>query len=353
MSFSPPLVSVIIYNHNYGTYLAECFQSVIDQTYENIEILFTDNASTDESWEIALDFCRLHPEKMSISRHRKNIGSSANFRHWHSQLNGNYYIGLCSDDVLEKHCVERCVNAMEANLDSAFTVFARSIIDERSTNMAELPFLNRDCILDPPGLALLYMMTGLNPTNSQVLYRSSKSPHSVVVPLYEEGQFRTLFRTRVQDFLLALEHPVIFLADPLVQHRVHKKNHARFAEQHMLDVMGQYSLNFEFREHVEILKPEWLDRFDEQLALATEKHARTAVRYAARFLIAGDELLAARYLHLARSLDMSVSNDVEFEVVSNSLTFGSKDSLGEIEGIPNLIRRQQSYEPPEPWRPLQ
>ena len=48
-----PLVSVIIYNYNYGRYLSACFDSVINQSYQNIEILFSDNASTDDSWKIA------------------------------------------------------------------------------------------------------------------------------------------------------------------------------------------------------------------------------------------------------------------------------------------------------------
>ena len=357
MSDKSPLVSVIVYNRNYGPFLEECLQSVVEQTYENVEILFTDNASTDESWEVALDFSRRHPDRMSISRHRKNIGSSANFRHWHSQLNGSYYIGLCSDDVLDPSCINRCVGLMENNKDCAFTIFSRSILNELSTNFTEPPLLDRDCILDPPSLALLYMMTVFNSSNSQVFYRATQSPHNTVIPLYEEGQFRSFFRTRVQDFLLALEHPVIFLTDPLVKQRIHKNNHGRFAEQHLLDVMGQYALNFEFREHVEILKPGLLEVFDEQLILATKKHAGTAIRYAARFLIDGNQLLAERYLHLALSLDVGISDQDEFKLVKNFLDIENEIPLDEItkqlKNAPNLVQRQRSYEPPKPWRHLE
>ena len=57
-----PLVSVIVYNYNYGRYLSECFfDSVICQTYQNIEILFSDNASTDDSWEIAQSYSQKFP----------------------------------------------------------------------------------------------------------------------------------------------------------------------------------------------------------------------------------------------------------------------------------------------------
>ena len=37
-------IALIISNYNYGDYLEQCLQSVVDQTYEKIEVLFSDNA---------------------------------------------------------------------------------------------------------------------------------------------------------------------------------------------------------------------------------------------------------------------------------------------------------------------
>ena len=63
-----PLVSVIVHNFNYGKYLEECLTSVMAQTYENIEVLFSDNASTDNSWEIAQKFDKKYPNKFSLTK---------------------------------------------------------------------------------------------------------------------------------------------------------------------------------------------------------------------------------------------------------------------------------------------
>ena len=49
-----PLVSIIIYNFNYGKYLRECIESALNQTYENIEILCR-TIIADDSWEIFVD----------------------------------------------------------------------------------------------------------------------------------------------------------------------------------------------------------------------------------------------------------------------------------------------------------
>ncbi len=356
MSRNTPLVSVIVSNFNYGDYLEQCLQSVVEQTHQNVEVLFSDNASDDGSWEIALSFCDRYPQIFSITRHRRNQGRCANFRHWHSQLTGDYHLGLSSDDVLQPRCIETSINALETHRDAAFAIFSRSILTEEMKEIEELPFLSTDCVMDPPGLALLYLISSFNVTNSQVLYRTPKSPHNLIVPLDEEGQYRSFFRTRVQDFLIALESPVIFLREALVKHRVHSRNHARSAELNMLDVLGQYSLNFEFLEHVESKHPAWTTLFAEQLKKATLKHANTSLRYAARFVLLENIELATKYLHLACALDPDCGSSKHFNLVHDAVSswgtslFTDKCAYVKTEG--NLTQRAQSYDPPDPWRPL-
>ena len=48
-----PLISICIPNYNYASYLIECLESVLNQTYRDFEVIFRDNASTDCSFEIA------------------------------------------------------------------------------------------------------------------------------------------------------------------------------------------------------------------------------------------------------------------------------------------------------------
>lgn len=49
MKKEQPLVSILIPNYNYARYLRHCIDSVVKQTYDNIEIIIQDNASTDDS----------------------------------------------------------------------------------------------------------------------------------------------------------------------------------------------------------------------------------------------------------------------------------------------------------------
>jgi glycosyltransferase involved in cell wall biosynthesis len=102
-----PLVSVCIYNYNYGRFLPQCLDSVAAQTYKNIEICFSDNASTDESWQVAQDFSSYYTGKMSLIRNRKNFGPSVNLTNTRRSAQGKYLLLLCSDDALKPDFIER------------------------------------------------------------------------------------------------------------------------------------------------------------------------------------------------------------------------------------------------------
>ena len=64
---SKPEISVIIPNYNYGVYLANCFDSILAQTYHNIEVIFRDNNSTDSSMDIAMEYYKKFKEKNNMS----------------------------------------------------------------------------------------------------------------------------------------------------------------------------------------------------------------------------------------------------------------------------------------------
>ncbi|NTU53562.1 MAG: glycosyltransferase, partial [Chlorobiaceae bacterium] len=70
-----PLVSICIYNYNYGRYLAQCIQSVLDQSYTNIELCISDNDSTDDSWSIICNFAERYPDKLKIIKNSSNKGA--------------------------------------------------------------------------------------------------------------------------------------------------------------------------------------------------------------------------------------------------------------------------------------
>ena len=110
------LVSIIIPIYNVEPYLRCCIDSVISQTYENIEILLIDDGSTDKSGKIADDYAEtddrihvFHTTNNGVS-HARNIGLD--------KMTGKYCLLVDSDDALHKDAVAHSVKLLESeNLD--------------------------------------------------------------------------------------------------------------------------------------------------------------------------------------------------------------------------------------------
>jgi glycosyltransferase involved in cell wall biosynthesis len=87
-------ISVIIPCYNYGKYLGEAIESVTAQTREPIEIIVMDDASTDNTSEVAKSF------PVRYVRNPRNLGASENFNLGIRLARGEYILHLDADDRL-------------------------------------------------------------------------------------------------------------------------------------------------------------------------------------------------------------------------------------------------------------
>ncbi|WP_186525790.1 glycosyltransferase family 2 protein [Seonamhaeicola sediminis] len=102
---SNPLVSICVPTFNGETYIAKALQSAINQTYPNLEIVVSDDASNDNT----LSIVNSYKEKTTIPfyvYHHTPSGIGANWNHCVKQAQGDYIKFLFQDDVLEPHCIE-------------------------------------------------------------------------------------------------------------------------------------------------------------------------------------------------------------------------------------------------------
>jgi glycosyltransferase involved in cell wall biosynthesis len=103
----PYLVSVIIPNFNYSQYIREAIDSVLNQTYKNIELFVIDDGSTDHSWEIICDYGN-RIKAVSIP----NSGVSAARNVGLSLIQGEYVAFLDSDDFWHPSKLSRQLETM-------------------------------------------------------------------------------------------------------------------------------------------------------------------------------------------------------------------------------------------------
>ena len=74
-----PLVSVIVPIYNVAPYLKECLQSLVHQSYANLDIVLIDDGSSDESLEIALEFAASDSRIFVVSKLNGGLSSARNF----------------------------------------------------------------------------------------------------------------------------------------------------------------------------------------------------------------------------------------------------------------------------------
>lgn len=342
-SIEKPLVSILVHNFNYGQYLEECLASVIAQTYENIEIVFSDNASTDNSWEIAETFAKKYEGKVTVIRNRYNVGPDDNLRNCYMVMRGRYCITLCSDDVLLPNYVEKCLGVFNRNPHLGFVMVHYTEIDGAGKKRVIPPFYNQSCVIDGEEQAAVYMMAAVNPSISQVMYDWAKFK---TVSEQTGALASRWYRARIQDFNMCLKYPVAYINEPLLLYRLHGENDSLAAGESLLEIVGPYILLQQFKEKAGV---EYANKVSDRYSQAIDKLAFLALRYSVRYLQKKNVEVAKQYFHLSAALSPKIEEEQVFESLSQYWVAPDEKKeqvLVSLGSTINLVERQQSYEPP-------
>ena len=103
-----PLISVIIPVYNVEKYLCRCIDSVIAQTYKNLEIILVDDGSTDNCGKICDEYAE--KDKRFVVIHGQNAGVSAARNCGLDSMNGDYVMFVDADDWVHPQIVELLYN---------------------------------------------------------------------------------------------------------------------------------------------------------------------------------------------------------------------------------------------------
>lgn len=113
---SNPLISIIIPVYGVEEYIARCARSVFEQTYQNLEIIFVDDCTPDNSIGVLKDVMEEYLERkaqVKIVKHEHNRGLSAARNTGMDAATGEYIYFLDSDDAITEDCIEILVKPME------------------------------------------------------------------------------------------------------------------------------------------------------------------------------------------------------------------------------------------------
>ncbi len=131
-----PLVSMICLAYNHEKYVLEALQSVINQSYTNIETIIVDDASTDRTPALISDFAKKYPPTKTLLL-SKNLGNCRAFNLGFQHAKGKYIIDFATDDVLHPDRIARQVAFFE-NLDERYgVIFSDAFLMDFAGNITQ------------------------------------------------------------------------------------------------------------------------------------------------------------------------------------------------------------------------
>jgi glycosyltransferase involved in cell wall biosynthesis len=118
-----PLVTIGIPTYNRAGTLCAAIASARGQDYPNIELIISDDASTDGTPGVCIEACRCD-SRVRYLRWPHHIGITENFRKVFNESKAPFFVWLCDDDVFEGNYVSSCMRVLTTNVDYALVAAA-------------------------------------------------------------------------------------------------------------------------------------------------------------------------------------------------------------------------------------
>lgn len=112
---SKPKVSVIMATYNCEDTIKEAIDSILNQTYKNIELVICDDCSTDNTYNILLEYKDKYPEKIVLIKNEVNSKLPYSLNRCLEQATGEYIARMDGDDISLPERLEKQVDFLENN----------------------------------------------------------------------------------------------------------------------------------------------------------------------------------------------------------------------------------------------
>ena len=123
-----PLVSVIALCYNQEKYLIETLNSIINQSYQNIELIITDDYSTDDSIKEIQQWINQNNVKCTFKKNKKNIGICKSLNNAIKLVKGEYLNLIACDDILLPNKIKNQVEQFNQSDAKSAVVYSDTYI---------------------------------------------------------------------------------------------------------------------------------------------------------------------------------------------------------------------------------
>jgi glycosyltransferase involved in cell wall biosynthesis len=143
-----PLISIILPVYNRLEYLSQAIDSVLNQTYNNWELIIADDASDVATQEFLNRYDRV--SNIKVYSNPQNLGLFSNLNQGIRRSQGKYILLLCTDDFLLPECLQTSLSLLEAHQDSGLVLSAFRSVDAEGRELPSGAIYYYDRFLSKP-----------------------------------------------------------------------------------------------------------------------------------------------------------------------------------------------------------
>jgi len=165
-----PKVTIMIATYNQERFITEAIQSAMAQDYPNLEIVVSDDCSSDGTYKVAKEYEQRDP-RVKVFRNKQNLGRVRNYHHLLYDLaNGEWCVMLDGDDYyIDNSFLTSCISTVEQfkvqNVVACFAGFARYECEWNK----EFRYIPKECLVDGREAFMSFPKTWLN--HGSLLYK--------------------------------------------------------------------------------------------------------------------------------------------------------------------------------------
>ena len=144
MSYGLPLVTIVALCYNHYDYLTETLDSILNQEYENLEVIIVDDFSKDDSVELIENWLSKETLSWSFIRHEVNWGICKSLNETLDIANGKYFKIIACDDLMMPNFISTMVERFELLQEEYAMIYSDvQTINENSEAFGLTPFVER------------------------------------------------------------------------------------------------------------------------------------------------------------------------------------------------------------------
>ncbi len=202
-----PLVSVLLLSMNHEEYIEQCINSLINQTYKNIEIIYLDNCSNDKTFEIGKNLLEGSGIPCLIFQNEKPKGISKNLNFLFDHSKGEYISPLSADDWFAPENIEKKIGFLSSHKNTG-ALFSNGWYYYEETKKTELNNpsgfkrgnIYRDILLHPDCIFYVGMIY-----KREILNKIGKWDESLLIEDYD-----LLVRLSISERIDFIDIPLVY-----------------------------------------------------------------------------------------------------------------------------------------------